>query len=89
MCCFEGLTRCCQDLLLYEELRGDVGRDTLQILKHLNIVAPVRTTRAFTLYAHASRSGDVQEWARAARERRRETARLKSPAPQPRAMRYP
>ena len=39
-------------------------RSCLQILKHLNVITAVKTTRSLTLYAHQSRSGDVQEWAK-------------------------
>mmetsp|Transcript_22440 Transcript_22440/g.53851 ORF Transcript_22440/g.53851 Transcript_22440/m.53851 type:complete len:320 (+) Transcript_22440:422-1381(+) len=69
-----------QDLNLYPELRGEVGRDMLQILKHLNVITAVKTTRSLTLYAHQSRSGDVQEWAKASTMRRREAARSRPPA---------
>mmetsp|Transcript_7139 Transcript_7139/g.14201 ORF Transcript_7139/g.14201 Transcript_7139/m.14201 type:complete len:332 (+) Transcript_7139:269-1264(+) len=52
------------DLPLFPLLRGEVGQDMLQVLKHLNVILPLRSTRTYTLYANQSKDGQVQEWAK-------------------------
>lgn len=54
------------DLQLYPTLAGDVGRDMLQVLKHLNVIVAIRSTRSFTLYANQDKKGEVQVWAKKA-----------------------
>mmetsp|Transcript_45336 Transcript_45336/g.90918 ORF Transcript_45336/g.90918 Transcript_45336/m.90918 type:complete len:330 (+) Transcript_45336:56-1045(+) len=54
------------DLQIYPQLAGDVGRDMLQVLKHLNIIVAIRSTRTYTLYANQDKKGEVQEWAKKA-----------------------
>jgi len=65
------------DLKLFPELAGQQGSDLLQVLKHLNMVSTLKTTRQYTLYSNSARGGEVQAWARQEALSLREATRAK------------
>jgi len=52
------------DLKLFPELAGQEGNDLLQVLKHLNLVVTLKTTRQYSIYGSSKKGGEVQAWAR-------------------------
>jgi len=58
-----------QDLGVYRELSAEAWKDILQVLKHMNHVIAIKSTRQFTLYSNDRRACDVQLWAASAGER--------------------
>ena len=67
-----------QDFSVYPEMDGieaQTWREVIQVLKHMNLIAPVKTTRAYTLLANEHCSADVQNWAQASAERLRKKLR--------------
>ena len=67
-----------QDFSVYPEMDGieaQTWREVIQVLKHMNLIAPVKTTRAYTLLANEHCSADVQNWAQASADRLRKKLR--------------
>jgi hypothetical protein len=60
-----------QDVKNHVELDADAWRDVLQVLSHINLIIPAKSTRQLTYYSNNRRSAEVQQWAARYGERMR------------------